>query len=323
MDYTLKHLKLESYHIDVQSFANKVDNQYFGGFDESGIPFVDYDKIDMPVKGIQYNPALVARYAIAYFEKYVISQNNKCREIFIKQINWLVNNLNENDNGDVGLWQYHFDLPSWLQKTPWVSAIAQGLGLSALSRAYKLTADEYLLQQVAKVYKSYTLEIEAGGIYYIDNNGDPWFEEYPTIPPSHVLNGFIYALFGLVDCYQVHPYAEVINLFLKALTTLEKNIIRYDTGFWSLYDLSKRTLADMHYHHNTHIPQLTALFNLTGREIFRTTYQKWHTYEASLYCKLRRIQHNSRQKVFSKLFKPSLIPSYIQRIFKNLPISKQ
>jgi hypothetical protein len=317
MDYALKNLTLESYHIDVQPFAIKVDNQDFGGFDANGIPFVDYDKINMPVKGIQYNPALVARYAIAYFEKYDISQNKNCREIFINQINWLVNNLNEKKDRDVGLWQYFFDLPSWLQKSPWVSAIAQGLGLSALSRAYQLTSDEYLFGKVKKVYNSYSLEIEEGGISHIDNNGDLWFEEYPTVPPSHVLNGFIYALFGLVDYYQVHRHPEVINLFLKGLTTLEKNLIRYDTGFWSLYDLSKRTLADTHYHHNTHIPQLTALFKITGKEVFKKTIQKWQTYEVSSYCKLKCALYNSRQRLFRKFLQLKLVTPYLQRMFRN------
>jgi len=41
--------------------------------------------------------------------------------------------------------------------------------------------------------------IENGGCLHIDLAGDWWIEEYITNPPTHILNGFIWALWGARD----------------------------------------------------------------------------------------------------------------------------
>ena len=58
-----------------------------------------------------------------------------------------------------------------------------------------------------------TIDINEKGTQYKDEHGNIWLEEYPTIPTSHVLNGFIYAIFGIYDLYRVTKGKNVFNVF--------------------------------------------------------------------------------------------------------------
>ena len=40
-----------------------------------------------------------------------------------------------------------------------------------------------------------------GGVTYTDREGYKWFEEAIVEPPTHVLNGFIWATWGVYDYF--------------------------------------------------------------------------------------------------------------------------
>ena len=42
------------------------------------------------------------------------------------------------------------------------------------------------------------LKTNAGGVIFEDKKKDFWIEEYIVHPPTHILNGFIWALFGVL-----------------------------------------------------------------------------------------------------------------------------
>jgi hypothetical protein len=102
-----------------------------------------------------------------------------------------------------------------------------------------------------------------------------WFEEYPTEPPSYVLNGFVYCLFGLWDLFRVTRNPEVGADIEACLVTLRANLARFDTGYWSLYDRLKLELVSTYYQRNVHVPQMEVLHALTGEEIFRSYAKRW------------------------------------------------
>ena len=58
---------------------------------------------------------------------------------------------------------------------------------------------------------------------------------------------------------------------------MEKNIDRYDNGYWSLYNLIHEHPATRSYH-ALHIEQLKVLFNLTNKEIFNKYAKRWEKY---------------------------------------------
>ena len=110
-----------------------------------------------------------------------------------------------------------------------------------------------------------------------DADGSLWIEEYLVEPPSHILNGFVWALWGVRDFALWSRDAEAGAIFEEAVSTLQKNLGRYDAGFWSLYELTPagpRMLASPYYH-RLHVIQLHVLHRLTGQSVFREYAERW------------------------------------------------
>jgi heparosan-N-sulfate-glucuronate 5-epimerase len=79
---------------------------------------------------------------------------------------------------------------------PWYSAVAQGESANLLIRA-TVSLDRPELAQ-APVRAVLPL-VSPDSHVVAETDEGPVLEEYPTDPPSHVLNGWIYALWGLYD----------------------------------------------------------------------------------------------------------------------------
>ncbi len=266
-------------------YMNFVDKTKFAGpFDENGVPMLDY-KGNV---GVQYNPNAVAQYALGYYDLFTDTGNPEYKETFLKQADWFVNDLRVIEGG-IGLWEYKFDFEYHKGlKAPWRSALAQGQGISVVLRAYLLTKDQKYLQTASKAFKSFEHRInEPGGVTYSDDNGYTWFEEFIFTPPTHVLNGFIWALWGVYDYYLVTKNQKAIRLFNEAVHTLEDNISKYDIGFWTLYHLAptKLKIVVSTYYQRLHTVQLEAMFGLTRKQIFKEYADKWKTYYSKWHCR--------------------------------------
>ena len=221
---------LKEYYISIEPWD--------GLLNDSGIPLFDYgDEI-----GTEYNSAIISQYALANFDLYLETCDSEYRDIFLNQADWLLENLVIGMGGDFYVWEYSFDYaPSDVDvymEAPWVSAVAQGQGISVLLRAYDLTREEEYLEAAEAVMEAFEKTIDEGGVLYTDGEGFSWYEEYPSSQPSHVLNGFIYALFGLYDMYLATGSEKALGLFNDGVETIKANLQEYDTGSWSLYYLS-------------------------------------------------------------------------------------
>jgi len=64
------------------------------------------------------------------------------------------------------------------------------------------------------------------------------------------------------------------DLFIRLVDSLEKNIRRYDLGYWSRYDLFYKRPARITYH-LLHIEQLRWLSKVTRRKSFTEVYERW------------------------------------------------
>ena len=285
--------------LDLASLREKVASNIYGGFDSGGVPIVNYTSLDMPVSGLHYNPGLVALYGISLFDHYLSEGKEDDKERFFRQAGWLVSHLRR-DRG-IGVWEYRFDLSTFGLTAPWVSALAQGLGLSALSRAYALSPDPQYLESAKAALGTFRLSVAHGGVRREEADGSVWFEEYPSDPPSLVLNGFIYALFGLLDHHRTFADAEAKIFYNEGVATLERHLHCFDTGFWSFYSYPRRMLADLHYHRDIHIPQLLALHRHTTIPLFAETAERWERYTRSLYSALRRRLYRFPQRLVGRL----------------------
>jgi len=157
----------------------------------------------------------IASFAI---QKYYADFNS---EVFDIQIEWLLKNMNGN-----GAYIHNFTFPYYSNfPKRWIGGLAQGLAISALTRAGEIKAAE-------KAFKALQ-----NNCINIDNSGYLWIEEYPLNPPARILNGFIYSLFGVYDFHEKTKSQEARDVLIKGLTTLEHNLKHYDLGKWSKYDL--------------------------------------------------------------------------------------
>jgi hypothetical protein len=223
---------------------------------------------------------------------------------FLACADWLVEHLEKNAAG-LRVWQHHFDWRYFRTlRAPWYSGLAQGQGVALLLRAHAATEDGKYRDAAESALAALVTRIEAGGCLHVDAAGDGWIEEYLTEPPTHILNGFIWALWGVRD-YGRWPVAglrlqdQARLLWEKSLDTLERNLGRYDCGYWSLYDRAATRIRNpaSPFYHRLHIVQMEVMYRLSQREIFRSCGERWQSYERRAFCHWRALVH----KVIFKL----------------------
>jgi len=255
-------------------FAQKAD--YPGCHDAAGIPMLDY----RGEIGLQYNPIAVAQWGLGNYNLFVRAGCEIRNRKFLQASDWLCAHLEKNACG-VWVWQHHFD---WeyrsLLKAPWHSALAQGQGISLLVRAYRETGAETYRHTANLAFEAFLRPVDQGGVSFTDKAGNVWFEEYVVTPPTHILNGFIWAAWGMYDYFLATGSLAAHQLFQAALATLRINLQRYDLGFWSLYEQSGTWLPMVAspFYHRLHIAQLRVLQRMTGEAMFARFADRWQSY---------------------------------------------
>jgi heparosan-N-sulfate-glucuronate 5-epimerase len=274
-------------------FAEKAD--YKGPYDGCGIPLLDYHG----QIGRQYNPIAIAQYGLGNFDLWRRTADAERKKKFFTIADWMVSNLERNSTG-IFVWNHHFD---WeyrdTLRAPWYSALAQGQGISLLVRAYRESGDASYLEAAQSAFVSFQRPIGQGGVAFTDQSGDLWFEEYIVSPPTHILNGFIWALWGVYDYALATKDPAAQALFGHGVRTLLHNLERYDLGFWSLYEQSgtRLPMVASPFYHRLHIVQLRVMHRLTGEEKFARIADRWETYTGSSWNRTRALVYKSAFKL--------------------------
>jgi heparosan-N-sulfate-glucuronate 5-epimerase len=265
---------------------------YAGPFDAIGIPMLDY----RGAIGRQYNPIAIAQWGLANANLFFSTGDDERRERALKTANWLASSLEQNAQG-LWVWNHHFN---WeyrdMLKAPWYSGLAQGQGISLLLRAYTITFDERYLAAAQRAFIPLTKSIAEGGVLFEGRDEGPaskniaaesvphrnlWLEEYIVDPPTHILNGFIWALWGVFDYWLARGDSMARQIFDRGVQSLIADLARYDTGFWSLYEQSGTRLKMLAspFYHRLHIVQLQVMAKLTNEEKFAEFAERWEGYE--------------------------------------------
>ena len=270
-------------------FREKAD--YPGHYDAAGIPMLDYHG----TIGLQYNPIAIAQWGLANYNCFCDTHDEDRWRKTLQAADWLTANLEQNSRG-LWVWNHHFD---WeyrdTLKAPWYSGLAQAQGVSLLLRAqaHSNSKDEKYQSAADKAFVALTRPIAAGGVLFEDvsrdvhtnENNDLWIEEYLVNPLTHILNGFIWALWGVFDFWLARADASAKEIFDRGIETLLHNLARYDTGYWSLYEQSgheqSKTRLKMlasPFYHRLHIVQLRVMSKLTGDTRFAAVADRWEGY---------------------------------------------
>jgi hypothetical protein len=182
-----------------------------------------------------------------------------------------------------GAWRHGFRYPHSLPlPPPWASAMGQGQGASLLVRLHAATGDDRFVATAVAALAPMRVESRAGGCMS-PLGGRPFPEEYPTQPPSFVLNGGIFALWGLRDVAVALGDEQAARDFAAGAETLAQNLDRWDTGRWSRYDLFPHPVANpaSSFYHDLHIKQLRAMALLHPDVRFTDRAGRWERYAAS------------------------------------------
>lgn len=270
-------------------FTEKAD--YRGAYDPAGIPQLDYHGHI----GLQYNPIAIAQYGLGNYNLWKRTNDPDRRRKFFLIADWLVSHLEPNAQGLL-VWNHHFN---WeyrdTLKAPWYSALAQGQGISVLVRAHKESGDALYLDAARRAFAAFEQPIDRGGVAFTDESGDLWFEEYIVRPPTHILNGFVWALWGVYDYFLATHDSSAQDLFSHGIRTVLHNLGRYDLGFWSLYEQSgtRLPMVASRFYHRLHIVQLRVMRRLTGEASFAEVAERWEGYAHSRANRLRALVYKS------------------------------
>jgi hypothetical protein len=156
---------------------------------------------------------------------------------------------------------YGFDWDSgwWHLRAPWYSAMAQGEALSLAVRLGDRAFAEALLPTLLE------------GSPVVHRSGrDLWLEEYVTDPHNPVLNGAIFAAFGLYDEWKASGSEEAHAMLVEALGTLRRHLPEFRrVAEASAYDLRGESRAWGRYG-TLHVVLMRTLAEMTDDACFAT-----------------------------------------------------
>ena len=287
-------INIESIGAYYMSFDKKAN--YEGHLDSKGIPMLDYQG----QIGIKYNPIAISQWGLGNYNLWKRKGSEDSFLKFIKSAEWLVDNMRENQF-KYKVWMHDFDFEYRdTLKSPWYSGLAQGQAISLLVRAYKETNNKKYCDSLHEAFKVFFVSTREGGVNHKDKKNQDWIEEYIVEPPTHILNGFIWGLWGVYDYALLFKDNKALSLFHKYKETLINELSSYDTGYWSLYEHSgtKVPMIASPFYHKLHIVQLKIMYEITSLEYFNEIATKWSVYQNKLLNKNVAIL----QKIIFKVF---------------------
>ncbi|HET6870758.1 MAG TPA: D-glucuronyl C5-epimerase family protein [Solirubrobacteraceae bacterium] len=199
------------------------------------------------------------------------------------------------NRGGGPVWEYYFQFGGG--KPPWTSAMSQGTGIEALTRAYLATKDPSYLQLAHQALALFTAPPPIGvrvatplGARYV---------QYTFTPGTSIINAFLQSLIGLYDYAQVSadPLAE--QLFNAGNAEAAAEVPQFDTGAWSLYQPG---VEDTLSYHELVTGFLQQLCQRTSAPVYCVTYQHFTAYLTTPPVLGLVTQHARKNKSFSLQF---------------------
>lgn len=229
------------------------------------------------------HPVTVCQVALGWHERWISEKSDGHLEQFLMLTDWLVHNQCSRF-GVGGVWPVPYPVDVYRLPAGWISALVQGQAVSALVRAYRATGNVKYLAAAEAAIAPFEVEVSQGGLRNYDDEGNLFFEEYPTASPSRVLNGFISSLWGLYDFAICTGNCLVQTMFADGMRTLRTSLHLYDMGYWSRYSLfHSRGFSNVAspYYHKEHIAQLRATHLLTDDASLARVADRWEKYQRS------------------------------------------
>jgi D-glucuronyl C5-epimerase-like protein len=223
-----------------------------------------------------------AQRGLGAFERFVGGEGDEWLEGARRAADVMVDQQEPEGVHEGGWVQRHAYPHTYALDPPWVSAMAQGEGASLLVRVHAETGDERYAEAARRALRLMRVSSAEGGAS-APLGGSVLPEEYPTAPASFVLNGLIFALWGMRDVAVGLGDASAGREFEEGVDSLAANIHHWDTGSWSLYDLYPHRVDNVasSAYHELHVAQLEAMGDLAPRPELRDAAERFAAYAAS------------------------------------------
>lgn len=228
-----------------------------------------------------YGYVKLAQVALGHFERYVSTGDADALHFADSAATFFVATQQPPGSADEGGWYHEFPYAHRVAlRPPWLSAMAQGQAASLLLRVYLETGREELADSALLAMRPFDRRVEQGGVTSVIGT-NLFAEEYPTTPASHVLNGAVFALWGVRDVAETLQDESVRRLHDDLLTGLVSTLPQFDLGTWSRYDLYPKPPANIasSFYHHLHVSQLESLAALYGDAVFATAAERFASYE--------------------------------------------
>jgi hypothetical protein len=168
-------------------------------------------------------------------------------------------------------WEYYFSFDGG--RPPWVSAMAQGTALEALTRAYRATHEASYLALAHRALG--ILRRRPGAGVAVPEPEGTRFLQYSFAPRLDIINAFLQTLIGLYD-YATYSHDQTAwQLFAAGNAEAQVEVPHFDTGAWSLYQPG---LEDDLSYHELVTGFLGQLCSRTGAAVYCRTAEHFHAY---------------------------------------------
>jgi len=296
---------LSDYYFKFKDDPQKL-NKLIVSFDDQGVP-LNTSYIDVENPRLHYYPISIGQYGLATFSAFKRSGDEAKKRQFINIANWFVENLHHDSNLGV-YWLTDIPKPEYKVSSPWKSAFVQSRGLSILLRAWQLTGNDEYFKLCHKALLPYTFDITDGGVSAHLKTGNPFYEEYVASQPTMVLDGHLFALFGVYDYLRAVPKSELSyplaeQIFKDGISGLEYWLPKFDLGFWVRFNLCQMD----HYptvdpctigYLKLIIAQLKIMETIHPSEILKRHQIKFHGYDKkSNYLRMYQVKYKALKKL--------------------------
>lgn len=263
-------------------FNFQLDSGHFANFDQAGLPV----QRRRDGNGFIHNYTMMCGFALAHWERYLEGGDPSLQVKLLSVARYILESAEHRTDGSLVL---HAERPGEGHVGE-LSSMFQGQAISVLCRAWLATGDRAFLEAATGCLGPFEVPVELGGVLgTISEIGVPWYEEYPTDSLNHVLNGMIFALWGLRDLFEVTRDERAGRIFQTGVESVIRALPLFDNGFWSWYwvcETDPPYITSMMYH-SMHVCQLLSLADQTGREELRSYALKFQSYANSLICRSR------------------------------------
>ena len=148
--------------------------------------------------GLQYNPIAIAQWGLANYNLFCESDDLvRSARLSMPPIGWSTISTEFSRSADrpvsLGLGISRHTESSVVFRS------GTGQGVSLLLRAHAHSGDLKYQHAAAEAFAALRTPIAEGGVLFEDGEKNLWIEEYLVDPPTHILNGFMWALWGVFD----------------------------------------------------------------------------------------------------------------------------